>query len=517
MDNKVFTLWYLNNYRDNLKEALIVNKEAGFDFYKVKVNVCREKNIYEHYLNISNFSRAVLYGSTGSGKTYVLESVLKNILFRTKKHCIYLNLKEYNGENLFKLVAKEIKYKDISQEILQQGIDEGNIVFIFDNYHLLSSDNKRRIRNYIFNNKELKNIQFLMSSNEKIDDIIFNEEYDIKSLSIKKVLKKIIVNYCKDSFECKNLKSHIEKYKLQSFLYKPVNLSYLLALAEYEQDISFIYKLKNEFDLYKSYMKFLAEDEDIIKVSSYIAYFMQRKTDGKIQGDFLRNLVAEAVRNFSIKKDPDEILKSIKETVMIKSNIGGNIYFFEDYNLNMYLLYEYIIQNGIKIKDIILNRKFQCFLKWLCSLDAKFTYKNLEYLDDRFIKNMLLEVEDRKVDEFYEYILLFFKDKVYDELMYKLNFIYQRFRWEDRIQKLTLEFLKSSEFEGKSKEALLQNRVVKYICVNENEKDCYKILKSLWKEESENSDVIKTIYIKVLGEGNKVKTSDLNKSLWRRV
>ena len=78
MDNKVFTLWYLNNYRDNLKEALIVNKEAGFDFYKVKVNVCREKNIYEHYLNISNFSRAVLYGSTGSGKTYVLESVLKN-------------------------------------------------------------------------------------------------------------------------------------------------------------------------------------------------------------------------------------------------------------------------------------------------------------------------------------------------------------------------------------------------------------------------------------------------------
>ena len=101
--------------------------------------------------------------------------------------------------------------------------------------------------------------------------------------------------------------------------------------------------------------------------------------------------------------------------------------------------------------------------------------------------------------------------------MYKLNFIYQRFRWEDRIQKLTLEFLKSIDSEGKSKEALLQNRVVKYICINENKKDCYKILKSLWKSESEKSDIIKTIYMQVVGEGNKVKTSDLNKSLGRRI
>lgn len=517
MDNEVLTLWYLNNYREDIKEALILNKESDFDFFKVKVNVCRDKNIYEHYLNISSFRRAVLYGSAGSGKTYVLERVLRNILFRTKKHCIYLNLKEYNGEDIFKLTAKEIKYQDISKEKLQEGIDEGNIVFIFDNYHLLSCDNKRRIRNCIFNNKALKNMQFIMSSNEKIDDIIFNEEYYIKSLSLKKVLKKIMIHYCKDNYEFRDLKKYIEKYRLQSFLYKPVNLSYLLRIADYEEGISYIYSLKNEQDLYKSYLKFLVEDEDIVKISSYIAYYMIRKTEGKIQGDNLRTLVAEAARNFSIKRDPDEILDIIKQTIMIKSSTENNIYVFEDDNINMYLIYQYILQNKIKVKDIISNRKFEAFFKWTCSLDAKFTYKNLENLEDRFIKNMLLEVEDRKVDEFYEYILLFFKDKVYEELMYKLNFIYQRFRWEDRIQKLTLEFLKSIDSEGKSKEALLQNRVVKYICINENKKDCYKILKSLWKSESEKSDIIKTIYMQVVGEGNKVKTSDLNKSLGRRI
>ena len=80
MDNEVLTLWYLNNYREDIKEALILNKESDFDFFKVKVNVCRDKNIYEHYLNISSFRRAVLYGSAGSGKTYVLERVLRNIL-----------------------------------------------------------------------------------------------------------------------------------------------------------------------------------------------------------------------------------------------------------------------------------------------------------------------------------------------------------------------------------------------------------------------------------------------------
>mgnify|MGYP004552455579 FL=1 len=511
MDNKMLTLWYLNSYRENIKETLLFNKEADFDFFKVKVNICRDKNVYEHYLNISSFNRTVLYGSTGAGKTYVLESILRNILFRSKKHCLYFNLKEYNGEDIFNLISKEIKYSKVSKEKLKEFMDEGTIVFIFDNYHILNSENKMRIRDVIFNNKELKNIKFIISSTEKIDDIIFNEEYRINSLSSKKVLKKILIHYCKDNYELNNLKKYINKYKLQSFLYRPVNLSYLLRIADIEEGISFIYNLKNEIDLYKSYVNLLVEDKDIVNVASYIAYYMKRKTDGKIQKDNLKLLAAEAVSNFEIEKDVDEILKIIKETIMIRSNIGNNIYIFEDENINMYLIYQYIYMNKIKMKDIILNRKFTSFLKWRCSVDAKFTYKNLESLKDAFIKDMLMEIEDKKVNEFYEYILLFFQDKVYDELMDKLNLIYQRFRWEDKIQRLTIEYLKSLNIDDKDEDTLEENRVVKFICTDENKEDSYKMLSSLWKKESENCSIIKTIYTKTLEKNNKAKFFNSNK------
>lgn len=418
MNKEMLTLWYLNNYRDDIKEALVFNKEYAFDFLKLKVNICDNTNNYQHYLKLSNFNRAVLYGSMGSGKTYVLESILKNILFRSKKHCMYFDLKEYNGEDIFDLISKQLKYKNVSKEKIQELMNAKNMSFIFDNYHLLSSDNRKRIKSKIFNNDELINFKFIVSSTEIIDDVNFNEEYTIKSLSVKKALKKVLMSFCKDHYEFKKVKNYINKNALQCFLYKPVNLKYLIKVAEWKDDISFIYNLRCERDLYKKYLEALVGNKEILNAYFYIAYYMMRETDGKIKSRCLEDLIAEALRNFSISKNPDEVLKNLEETIMIKCSIENDVYVFEDENLKMYLIDQYIAQNKIKIKDIILNRKFEKYVKWMCSIDVEFTCKNIDDLSDEFIRNMLFEIEDKKVDEFYEYII---EDKVHDDFMDKLN------------------------------------------------------------------------------------------------
>ncbi len=494
MDKEVLSLWYLNNYGDDERELLSLTGENTFNNFKVKVKVYNEKAEYQHYLNLCNFKKAVLYGSMGSGKTFVLKSIYKNILCRSLKYCIYVDLKEYSGEDIFTLVKEKIKYKGISIEKIEDMINKDELCFLFDNYNILNSDHKKKINKEIFNNENLRNLRYIITSTERISTLGFSEVYYVDSLSTKRAYKKILRSYESSHDEYVKVKKYIEKYKLQCFLYKPINLTYLITCAEYEGNLSFIYDLKNEHDLFKKYVDILLEDKGIAKISSYISYYMTRKSIVRINEQNLRTLTAEAIRDSFVLEDVDEIISVIKDTILINSEMDNNIYVFRDENLKMHLVDEYIVNNKIKIKDIMEDEAFEGYLKWKCGVNAKFTYDNLENFSHEFLKKTMLEIEDRKVDKFYPYIQLFLQDKAYDELMDKLNIIYQRFRWEEEVQKLTLEFLKSLSSKEKGGKSFSTNRVVKFICRNENKYKLYKILNSYWLKEGRECDIIEKIY-----------------------
>lgn len=498
MSQSALSLWYLDKYIEEEKEILKENKERTFEDDNLKVKICNERGIYIHYLQLMNFKRALLYGSAGSGKTYVLNRLFKNILCKLSRYCMYFDLKEYRGEELLDLICSRIKCRNMTREIIKQLLVDGEILIIFDNYDEMDFIDKEKLNRKVFNNEKLKKLRFIVASQEKVNNVKFTETYHIESFGTRDVYKKVIRKHFNNPNDFKKFKKYLRKNKLECFLYRPINLKYILDILSYKKNISFIYKLKSENDLYEMYINTIIEDKLLVKTISYIAYYMMKGSIKSISRHDLRILTAEALRDCARGYDIEKAVTIIESRIFEESRHRKDEYRFIDTNIMMHLAHEYIVINKIKWKNIINNRSFYKYFLWLCRIDAKFTYNNICRLDDEFLYNMLCDVEDKKIDIFYPYIKLFFSGNLYDDLIRKLNLIYQRFRWEENVQEMTINFLKDLSLKEKNIEKLMKNRIVYHICENENINNGYKILEDRWISEGRNNEFIKKVYMNIV-------------------
>ncbi|SFU45727.1 hypothetical protein SAMN04487886_103218 [Clostridium sp. DSM 8431] len=355
---------------------------------------------------------------------------------------------------------------------------------------------KRRVKEEIFNNKNLKHIKFIMASEERIEDIEFDKIYNIDSFSVREVYKKVIRNYFSDADDFKEFKSYLRKNNLECFLYRPINLNYILRIIEKGFDISFIYDLKSEIDLYEKYIETIVKSKTIKNAASYISYYIVKKGIKGINGVKLRELIAEALREYDKEYDIDKAFSKIKKLLFKKSRCGNDIYRVKDNNIIMTFSYRYMCNNKIKVQNIISNDEFYNYFMWRCRIDSKFTFDNIFELDDEFLYTILANIEDKKVDRFYPYIKLFFASKSYSELLRKLNIIFQRFRWDSLVQNMIFEYLKELSDGIQDINDVMNDKIVYYIC--EAEKVNKKSMGKKWIRESKNNEVIKRVYLNII-------------------
>lgn len=496
MRQNQLSLWYLNNYVREEKGRLNLSDFYNFDNFNLKVKIKEDDGNYVHYLEVANFNRTLLCGTLGSGKTYILNKIFKSYLCKASKYCMYFDLRDYEEENLLNFICKRIKCRDLTKKIVKGLLESGEIVFIFDNYDCMDDKGKKALKDKILNNESLKHIQFIMVSENRIKDVEFDTIYTIESLSVREVYKKVIRNYFSDTDDFKEFKNYLKKNNIESFLYRPINLNYVLRIIEKDNDISFIYDLRSEIDLYEKYIECIVKDQTIRKTASYVSYYIVSKSIKGINGVKLRELVAEALREYDRWYDIDKAFLRIRKLLFKKSKCGKDIYRVKDNNIIMTFAYKFISDNKFVSKNIINNNKFCNYFMWKCRIDSKFTFDNILELTDDFLFDMLAGIDDKKVDIFYPYIKLFFSGSGSLELLRKLNIIFQRFRWDDKVQNMTLDYLEELSLNTININETMEDKIVFYI--SQAEKVFKNNVSKRWIDESRNSELIEKVYLEII-------------------
>ena len=147
----------INNYKDFVSSSFIVNDKKQIEILEVFEKIWKEKNKINFFLKSNKINGIYLYGSVGSGKTFLINLFIKNIKKTQKYHFNHLmiNLHAFINNHSDKESALDLFIKNLSKKF--------NLIFI-DELHIFNIVDALLIKK-IFNLFDKYKIFILVSSN----------------------------------------------------------------------------------------------------------------------------------------------------------------------------------------------------------------------------------------------------------------------------------------------------------------------------------------------------------------
>ena len=124
----------INNYKDFVSSSFIVSDKKQIEILEVFEKIWKEKNKINFFLKSNKINGIYLYGSVGSGKTFLINLFIKNIKKTQKYHFNHLmiNLHAFINNHSDKESALDLFIKNLSKKFNLIFIDELHIFNIVD-------------------------------------------------------------------------------------------------------------------------------------------------------------------------------------------------------------------------------------------------------------------------------------------------------------------------------------------------------------------------------------------------
>lgn len=519
-----FKKYYRKTYYENKKNMLNKSRDKILDQYQLHVNVFDKNKNKKKYNSLIWSNKGLLCGKSGSGKSFILTNVFLYSFYKSKDYSIYIDLKGYNGQSIVSLLKKNLECNEIriSNSLIEQFLCEGKFFILFDGFDEIDAENRKKLINNFFQDDRFEKNRFLISTRYAIDEINLieiNERYYIKSMSKRTVNKKVLKTLISKE-ELAKLNKYLMDHKLSYFLHNPLNLSFLINIlkkCEYSNIDDVISQLKDEVLLYENYIQLLIKRElhklTYINISyehmqqlmSYISYYMMDNYILKIDENDFNKIISNWLKG----REFDYKIIDIK-TILINTifnSYEGKVDFIHK-NLKVYLCYKYI-NKELDWKSITCNPIFNDVIIWASVIDNNFLSKYIQQISCENLIEIFSEIENEKVDNFLKYIKIFFSLKTEDEMKSKLNIVFQRFRYDNKVLEIVFEYLNSISRDKEYVDEILENDInIKYIL---NREECnyvfgnvlptyflgvergYDIINRKWIEQGENNKLIKII------------------------
>ncbi|UFK97400.1 NACHT domain-containing protein [Kaistella faecalis] len=345
----------------------------------------------------SSYSKIIINGSAGSGKTTLIKHLFLKSLFEKTRIPILIELRhlnDYDG-NIEKLITDKILNNNVkpNSKILKRSLQTGKFLFLFDGYDEIFSHKKddinRQLEYFI---DQYSNNNFVISTRPGSGIEIFNRFFDFK---VEKLTNEDVINFIDKIVENDERKQRISDIvndptndSYFEFLRNPLLLSMFILAFENHPEIpqkkSAFYRnvfdtlyskhdgiTKNSFPREKQSNLQRDDFEDILSVFSYISSI---DGDYKFTEEFLTDTLNKVKESTNYKFETQKFIYDLRTTISILV-LDGFEYFFPHRSMQEYFTAFFISRLPTTKKALAYKNIFSALES--SSNDNSFTFWNL--------------------------------------------------------------------------------------------------------------------------------------------
>lgn len=408
---------YLNNTRKKYsKVKTLIYRHTPKDLYSFyeSCNLRYESNIIDTS-NINNvikdFSKVIITGTGGIGKTTLLRHLYLNTIKETNFIPVFVELRNFNDKDnisLRDLIYQNLKENgfELEDKYYEYSLKKGAYVFLLDGFDEVNGNKKCKVQKCIQSFSDTyRNNRFIITSRPMDDLISLNDFTELESMELNKkqalsLISKIEFDeYLKEKF-CDELNRMLyAKYK--SFASNPLLLTIMLLTFEahasipdnlkdfYEQAFMTLFNMHDATKLaYKRDIRSNLGYNDFKTVFSYICFKSYFNSEYQFSHEKLREYIIEANNKFSdIKFNVNDFFEDLMLSVCMIIRDGNEYIFthrtFQEYFAALYtckLTDEYQKKLlKLHLRDIVIRMDNDEYMKMLISMQ-----------NDKFINIILI-------------------------------------------------------------------------------------------------------------------------------
>jgi len=344
-------------------------------YKNLTTDFCNLEEIYE------NYSKIIISGSAGSGKTTLIKHLFLKTLFQKNRIPILIELRHLNDfeGNIEKIISEKILNNQLkpNSKILKRSLLSGKFVFLFDGYDEIFSHKKNEINRQLeeFIDNYNKNI-FFISTRPGSGIEIFNRFYEFK---VEKLNDSDVNNFID-----KIVDEQERKKRISNIVIDPQNESYLEFLRNPLLLSMFILAFENHPEIPQKKSAFYRNVFDTL----------YSKHDGITKNSFPREKITNLQRD-----DFEEILCIFSYV----SSISGHYKFTEELLTDIINKIKVNTNYSFSTTDFIYDLRTTISLLILDGFEYYFPHRSMqEYFTAFFISKLPTEKKKKAYQNMFE-------------------------------------------------------------------------------------------------------------------
>ncbi len=280
------------------------------------------------------------------------------------KHDLEVVEKQYRiAKNTYTLLID--KYQSFKEQLVAEFIDELNILFIFDGFDELPSNQSKEniIKSIEKLSLGLNKSRFILTSRTGEFDLVIpnTQNFEIADLNEAQI-KTFINNWFRSSSKAKKMLTQLNDSPFKDVSLRPLNLAHLCALFDRYEEIP-----KRPKTVYKKIVNLLIEEWDeqrnIKRVSKYSKFTIDRKFEflcnlsylltskfarAYFTKDLLQNCYEQICENYELpSKESNLVINELESFTGLFIKSGFDKFEFSHKSLQEYLAAEYIVRTNL--------------------------------------------------------------------------------------------------------------------------------------------------------------------------